>query len=182
MSAKKHQAEVAEVDEFFREQKSLTEALPVWRDGHVPGKWTAEWPILNVNQVAIERTRLVFSCKKSDIKTLSVSVLYRNARVAGIDLVHAGERKDNPPQARSLGLPPVVLGPHFHLWEDNRGYVLANGLGDVKVRRPTPEKLTTLPQALKALVQRMNFVLTPEQLSFNVPRQGYLALGGDDDL
>jgi hypothetical protein len=182
MRFKVRKPDVAEVDLFFNEQKSLSDAWPVWKDSDNPSHWTATWPILDSNRVVIERTRLVFTCKKSDTRRLSVSVLYKDSRVAAVDLVGPEERKDNPPMARHLGLPPFVLGPHFHLWEDNREHVSKNGMGELKMRRPTPTRLTTLPQALKAIVQPMNFMLTPEQLSFDVPRQGYLPLGDCDDL
>jgi hypothetical protein len=169
--------DVDEVDRFLADQKTLTEGLPQWRDSHIKGWLTAAWPILDSDGIVLEGTRLVFTCKADDSERLSASLLLRGNRIFGVDLVPASESKMNGPGAQRLGLPASVRGSHFHTWEDNRGHALANGLGDMPYRRPTPELLTRLPHALAALRQAVNLTLTAEQLSFDVPPQGQLKLG-----
>jgi hypothetical protein len=162
-------AEVNEVDRFMRDQKSLNEGLPPWRESHITGRITAEWPIIDSEGVLREGTRLVFVCKTEDVNRLSISVLLRGNRVYGVDLVPSHECKLNGPRAERLGLPARVCGSHFHEWADNRDMALASGLGHMPHRRPTPALLTRLPHALLALAQAINLTLTPEQASFDVP-------------
>jgi hypothetical protein len=170
-------AEVAEVDRFMGEQKYLSEGLPTWRESHISGWLTAEWPILDEDGVALEATRLVFSCKAEETSRLSVSVLLRGNRVFGVDLVPNSVCKMNGPRAQRLGLPSRVCGSHFHEWADNRDHALATRVGEMPHRRPTPKALSRLPHALMALAQAINLSLTTEQASFDVPPQGRLDLG-----
>jgi len=173
-------AEIEEVDRFLAESKTLSEGLPPWSDSHIPGRLSAAWPVADQDGVVREGTRLALICKASDTSYLSVTLLLRGNRIYSVDLVPAGQRKTNGPMARYLGLPPVVVGPHFHRWEDNREHALANGAGDMPHRRETPPLLVRLPHALTALCQATNIILTPEQASFDVPPQGTLPwmLGG----
>jgi hypothetical protein len=177
-------AEVNEVDRFLADPKFLTEGLPHWREGHITGRLTAQWPIVDSDGVLREGTRLVFVCKVDDLAYLSTTLLLRGNRIYGVDLVPASVGKTNGPAAKRLGLPPRVSGSHFHQWDDNRDHALAAGLGGMPYRRPTPRALTRLPHALAALAQPINLTLTPEQASFDVPPQGHLRLGGfeRDDL
>jgi hypothetical protein len=183
MTISKHNELAVEIDQFLADVKSLSDTWPNWRDSHIPGSWTAQWPILSSNQVAHQDCKLVFQCKKSDTRYVSVSVIFRRNRISAVDLVRATDRKHNHPTAYRYGLPAVIEGSHFHQWSDNREYLIENGFSSgLPLRRPTPTKLTSLPHALAALTQNVNLVLTNEQLSFDVPAQGYLSLGGDDDL
>jgi hypothetical protein len=171
-------AEVNEVDRFLAEQKFLTDALPEWRDSHITGRLTAQWPIIDSEGVAREGTRLVFVCKAEDVSRLSLSVLLRGNRIFGVDLVPGNECKINGPGAARLGLPSRVCGSHFHEWADNREHALAAGLGSMPHRRPTPKLLTRLPHALAAMAQAVNLTLTAEQASFDVPPTGRLPFRG----
>jgi hypothetical protein len=175
-------SEVTEVDRFLAEAKTVTEALPEWKDGNKSGLWQAEWPIADVDGVLLEGTRLVFTVRKDDPQTASIRLLLRGQQVFGIDLLKSGSGKPNPPDAHRMSLPREVRGSHFHRWDDNRARALVVGVGELPYRRPTPMALTKLNQALKALAQEVNLVLTPEQLSFDAPAQGYLSMGGDLDL
>jgi hypothetical protein len=178
MTTAARRAEVEEVDRFLAEQKSLTEGLPAWRESHITGRITAEWPVVDSDGVLREGTRLVFVAKASDISYLSVSLLLRGNRVFGVDLVPGSECKMNGPQAAKLGLPARVCGSHFHEWLDNRDMALSAGLGHMPHRRPTPTLLTRLPHALAAMAQAINLTLTPEQASFDVPPVRELPLKG----
>ena len=171
-------AEVNEVDRFLAQQKTLSEGLPRWRDSHITGRLTAQWPIIDSEGVLREGTRLVFVCKVDELTRLSVTLLLRGNRIFGVDLVPGNECKVNGPGAARLGLPARVCGSHFHAWADNRDLALSAGLGAMQHRRPTPKLLTRLPHALAALAQSVNLALTPEQASFDVPPQGSLPLRG----
>ena len=171
-------AEANEVDRFMVEQKFLTETLPEWRDSHISGWLTAQWPIIDSEGVLREATRIVFVCKAEDISRLSLSLLLRGNRIHGVDLVPGNECKMNPPKAARLGLPSRVCGSHFHEWADNRDHALAAGIGEVPHRRPPPKLLTRLPHALAALAQAVNLTLTAEQASFDVPPTGRLPFRG----
>lgn len=171
-------AEVTEVDRFMAEQKFLTEGLPAWRESHITGRLTAEWPIIDSEGVLREGTRLVFVCKADDVTRVSLSLLLRGSRIYGVDLVPGNECKMNGPRAEKLGLPSRVCGSHFHEWSDNREMALAAGLGHMPHRRPTPTLLTRLPHALTAMAQAINLTLTPEQASFDVPPARDLPFGG----
>jgi hypothetical protein len=170
-------AEVEEVDRFLADEKTLTEELPAWSDSHIPGRLTAQWPIIDSQGVLREGTRLVFVCKVEDLERVSVSLLLRGNRIFGVDIAPESECKMNGPSAARLGLPARVCGSHFHTWRDNRDHALMAGPGDMPHRRPTPRLLTRLPHALAALRQEVNLTLTAEQLSFDVPPQGQLRLG-----
>jgi hypothetical protein len=179
MTAISRSNEVAEIDRFLAEQKTVTDALPEWKDGENLGRWQAEWPVLDQDGIAREGTRLVFSCRKQRTDLVSIRLLLRGQQIYGIDLVVPEETKPNPPDAMRFGLPSRVSGSHFHRWDDNRDYALRVGPGSLPYRRPTPVHLSRLPHALASLAQATNLVLTPQQLSFDVPPQGYLLVGGE---
>lgn len=182
MTPAERQRQIEEIDRFLAEPKVLTEFLPHWRDSHIPGRWAAEWPILDADDVAVPGVRIVFTCKKSDTSTSNLRVLFKNNAIYGVDLVRPQKLKSNPPDAWKLNLPSTVRGSHFHCWRDNRAYALTSGVGQLPYRRPSPRLLNRLPHALAALADDINLALTPSQASFDVPPQGYLPLGGDDDL
>lgn len=171
-----------EVDAFLVAPKSLSDGLPHWAESHIPGRWTAAWPIQDSDGIFTEGTRLVFTGRRDDPTQLSVSLLWRNERVQAVDLVPERICKMNPPNAGSLfGLPPQVCGSHFHEWKHNRHLVPELGLGRLPYRCPSPRLLTRLPHALAALAQAVNLTLTAEQASFDVPTQGTLLIRGDDN-
>ncbi len=179
MTTQSRQTEVAEIERFLMEQKTVTDALPEWKDGDNVARWQAEWPVLDSDGVAREGTRLVFTARKQHTEYVGIRLLLRGQQIFGIDLVAPQEAKPNPPDAHRYGLPARVHGSHLHTWDDNRDYALRVGAGSLPYRRPTPTHMSRLPHALAALAQATNLVLTPEQLSFDVPPQGYLLIGGE---
>jgi hypothetical protein len=179
MTAASRSNEIAEIDRFLAELKTVTDALPEWKDGENLGRWQAAWPVLDEDGIAREGTRLVFSCRKERTDLVSIRLLLRGQQIFGIDIVSPGETKPNPPDAFRYDLPSRVAGSHFHTWKDNRDHAQRIGAGSLPYRRPTPTHLSRLPHALAALAQATNLVLTPQQLSFDVPPQGYLPIGGE---
>ena len=169
MPTSAHLADVEEVDRFLAEQKFVTEQLPEWRESHITGRLTAVWPIVDSEGVIREATRLVFVCKADELSYVSATLLLRNNRIFGVDLVPPCQIKTNGFGAAKYGLAPVISGSHFHTWADNREHALAAGVGNMPYRRPTPRPLTRLPHALAALAQAVNLSLTAEQASFDVP-------------
>lgn len=180
-----HQAIVSEIDTFLAEAKGLAASIPHWAESHIPGRWTAQWPIETADGVLTEGTMLRFAGPSDNPACLSVSLFYRNHRIQAVDLVPGGICKRNPPDAGLRhGLPAEVCGSHFHEWKHNRHLALSVGPGRLNYRAPTPSALTRLPHALSALAQAVNLTLTPEQASFDVPPQGALLLkrGGGDGM
>ncbi|MFN7389256.1 hypothetical protein [Brevundimonas sp.] len=184
MSKSSRQFDVQEVDDFLAAPKSVSDGLPHWAESHIPGRWTASWPIQDADGIFEEGNRLIFTGKRDDPTQLSVSLLFRNSRVQAVDLAPATVCKLNPPDAGDrFGLPSEICGSHFHEWRHNRHVALELGLGRLPYRCPTPKLLTRLPHALSAIAQAINLTLTAEQASFDVPSQGSLLMrGGSDDV
>jgi hypothetical protein len=174
MTATTRARDVAEVDAYIAEPKTVTQELPEWKGSPRVGDYRAEWPIVDASGALLSGNRLVFTCRKTDLRWVTVALLYRNKRVYGIDLDPPDRKKPNPPDAGKYGLPPYVSGAHFHRWQDNREKALDLGLGQVPYRRPCPMLMSRLGHALAHLAQEVNLSLTPEQLSFDVPPQGNL--------
>jgi hypothetical protein len=105
----------------------------------------------------------------------SVSLIFRNNPVWRIDIDAAANAHWNPYWAHSLGLDPVVRGPHAHERRDNRGHVLnIFPEWDMPCKRPIPKSIRRLSQALPWFATRINLELKPEQRGFDVPPQAEL--------
>lgn len=174
--------DVEAVDAYLAEPKLLTEALPEWTQHHIPGRWTAVWPIMDEAGIVEASNHLRFVGKCDDPAYTSISLMWDNNRVHAVDMVPGQVEKDNPSDAsRRFGLPARVNGSHFHQWEHNRHVALAVGLERLPYRSPTPKLLTRLPHGLAALAQQINLTLTPEQATFDVPPQGLMLLKREAD-
>jgi hypothetical protein len=166
--------DVQEVDAFLGDAKTVTNELPIWKNSHIVSEYTADWPVVSSDGSIQVGNRLVFTCRKADMRFVTIALLYHNKRIYGIDLDPPGRTKPNPPDAYKYSLPSHVSGPHLHTWADNRKKALDIGVGEVPYRRPTPTLMLKLPHALAHLAQSVNLSLTREQLSFDVPPQGDL--------
>lgn len=174
--------DVEAVDAFLSEPKFLTEAQPQWVRSHIPGRWTAIWPILDEAGIIEPSNHLRFVGKCDDPAFTSVSLMWDNSRVHALDMVPGQVEKDNPTDAgRLFGLPAQVHGSHFHQWIHNRHVALVLGVERLPYRSPTPKLLNRLPRGLAALAQQINLTLTPEQATFDVPPQGLMLMKMEAD-
>ena len=174
MTAATRAKDVEDVDAYMAGTKSVTDGLPSWTNSPRIEIFTAEWPIIDADGAILAGNRIVFTCRKTDLRWVTIALLYRNKRVYGIDLDPPGRIKPNPPDAYRFGLPSQTSGAHLHRWEDNRLKALDVGIGEVPYRRPCPVLMSKLPHAMAHMAQDINLSLTPEQLSFDVPPQGDL--------
>jgi len=164
--------DIAEIDAFMAEQKTLAGPPPEWQDGTRPGELSATWNIADA--VGIVRAQLRFRCPRHSPQFPSISVVYRGNLISRLDIVAPDQCKLNPPGAAALGLPPKVCGSHWHPWTDNRHFVLSAGFGQVPYRRLIPPQVRRLPQALPWLSDQINLTIGPDQRGFDVPPQGEL--------
>jgi hypothetical protein len=168
-------ADVASADAFWGDTpKRLAGAPPefgaatFYRDGAYERE--AVWPIADsLGIVTTGHLRLVV---RPGLRLgPSVSVIFNRQMVARLDFVPPDECESNPTWAAGLGLPATVCGPHFHSWEHNRGFVLRRSRWELPCREPLPVQVRRFEQAFPWLAAKMNLELTPEQRTFDVPKE-----------
>lgn len=164
--------DIAEVDAFIEEEKTLQGPPPEWQEGTRKGELSATWNI--ADSIGIVRAQLRFRCARQQRQFPSVSVVLRQNLVYRVDLVDVAVCKMNPPGAHVYGLPAIVCGPHCHAWTDNREYVHSAGFGHMPYRRLIPAQVRRLPQALLWLGDQINLTIGPDQRGFDVPPQSDL--------
>jgi hypothetical protein len=164
--------DIAEVDAFLQEPKTLQGTPPDWERGDYPGELSATWNI--ADSVGIVRAQLRFRCPSLGRHCPSISVVYRGNLITRLDLVPPDEFHPNPPGAAALGLPPKVYGSHWHPWSVNRRYTEQAGFGRLPYREPIQPQVRRLPQALIWLADRVNLTIAPDQRDFDAPPQGEL--------
>jgi hypothetical protein len=101
----------------------------------------------------------------------SISVIFNRQSVSRLDFVPPNACENNPLWAARLGLSPRVCGPHFHGWTHNRDHVLTGEEWQLPCREPLPPQVRRFEQALPWLAGLINLILTPEQRSFEIPRE-----------
>jgi hypothetical protein len=168
-------ADVAAVDAFLADGgKTLSGAPPEFgvsafnRNGQYERE--AIWPI--ADSLGIVTTgQLRFVVRPGLDLGPSISVVFGRQAISRLDFVPVNECESNPAWAAPLGLPPRVCGPHFHGWTHNRHHVLTQEEWQLHCREPLPPQVRRFEQALPWLADRINLVLTPEQRSFDIPRE-----------
>jgi hypothetical protein len=114
-------AEVAAVDAFLADQKTLAGAPPefgpssFYRQGAY--EWAATWPIQNSRGV-VETGHLRFAMRRPGL--FSIAVVLKAQGISRLDFEEEDECHGNPHWASAYGLPAIVCGPHFHSWDHNR--------------------------------------------------------------
>lgn len=158
-------AEVAEVDGWLAEQKTLAGAFPGW--GNSYGRdHTARWGIVDGD--GIQRGELAFSSDRTLVHP-SIVVMMGKRMVFRLDLVPETECEPNDFGGQALKLPGMVCGSHTHSWVHNREWVRVHGFGELPYREPTPKALKTLEQALAAVADAVNIDLTTDQRDCRLP-------------
>lgn len=173
-------AEIAEIDAYLAEQKTLAEREPIWVRPHEQTKnhtCTASWPVRDSAGITRGELRFRFNTEKRD--NPSVSLLYARRPIYRIDIVPESEAHWNGLIAQRFGLPPTILGTHRHRWDYNRDYLAIQSPQDwhLGIKEPLPS-VRRLPQALAELAAATNIVLTPMQRGFDIPPQRHLFEGG----
>jgi hypothetical protein len=167
-------ADVAAVDAFLTSPKTLSGAPPEF--GRSPfnrgGQYEREaiWPIADSSGI-VTTGQLRFVVRPGLELGPSISVIFNRQAVSRLDFVPLSECENNPFWAGYSGLPPRVCGPHFHGWTYNRSHVLTQEEWQLPCREPLPAQVRRFEQALPWLADLINLILTPEQRSFEIPRE-----------
>lgn len=163
-------AELAAVDEWLAEAKTLSGSFPGW--GRVYARdHTARWGI--IDSIGVQSGELAFSVERA-LTHPSIAVIMNQKLVYRLDLAPEAECKTNHYLGRALGLEGTVCGSHFHRWVHNRDYVSKHGFGHLPIREATPKALKTLEQALAAICDAVNIELTSDQRDVRLPSQADL--------
>lgn len=168
------EAELAEVDAFLAEPKTLVGLMPAWGQSGYGREWQVRWGV--ADSLGIEQGDLCFTVDLK-LEKPSIVLVFRKRPVYRLDMVAASETKPNPFGAKALGLPAMVTGSHTHPWTANREWVRVNGFGELPYRNPTPQALRTLEQALAQVADDINLTLTTDQRDCRLPRQASLFNG-----
>lgn len=169
--------EVAAVDAFLAEAKTLYGPIPPWGNGAWGGEYVATWIVLD--SLGAPAAQLRFGAKKADSSVTSANLIYRSRPVWRIDMDPATECHANPPDGFLYSLPPRVCGPHEHAWPINRQHVLGQDQWWLPYRRPLNANVRRLGQALLWLAGEINLTITPEQRGFDGPTRSDLFDRGD---
>lgn len=159
-----------EIDLFLQAHKVLKDQQPIWRDNGRPDELDARWPIIESGGVS--RAELAFRYNRISTGQPSVTLIYRKKAVCRVDIKANDESDGNPPQARSLGLPARVYGPHVHKWEHNKQYVLESlrpDEWDIPIKEEISNSTQKIPHILAYICEECNIDFTPEQRELNPP-------------
>ena len=165
-------AEVAGVDAFIAEYKTLDGFFPGWSRSY--GRdYTARWGVIDA--LNIRRGELVFSVDRDLIKP-TIVVLMDRRLIHRTDIVPDGVVETNPLWAAELMLPSTVNGSHVHPWWANKEWVRENGFGPqcLQVRAPFPRGIDTLEQGLAVTAEAVNITINPDQRDCRLPTRSEL--------
>ena len=141
--------DIAEIDAFLADQKTLMPEAPIWGPSVRPGELQAIWGV--VESSGINRAELRFRCASLDRSEPSISLIFRRRLVCRLDIVPPHVWKPNPHGAANMGLPPSVNGTHLHEWEFNKRHCRRNGFGDVPFRSQLNVLISTTSAGLGGL-------------------------------
>lgn len=150
---------VQDVDAFVSEYKTLSGFLPEWGQHH-GWDWSTRWGIVDAQ--GRQEAELVFSINAA-LDRPSISAIFRRCPIYRVDIVPMDEIKTNDYGAKAQGLPAVVQGPHTHPWTENRGFVEANGFGELPYRKPIDIADTLFIRALEVAAGDLNIHVEPSQ-------------------
>lgn len=159
--------DVAEIDAFIAEPKTLLGPPPAWQQSSRVRDMEAKWQV--EDSLGIIRAHLRFRFIKTEREYPSLSLIFQNTPIWRVDLRPESSWKPNPPVAAKLNLPAHVQGSHSHGWDHNRAYCLSQKAIQLPIRSPLPAKIRKLPQALMWLAGHVNLTIKPDQRDFDVP-------------
>jgi hypothetical protein len=166
-------AEVAEVDAFLAEYKTLTGFPPEWTQ-QFGRDWQVRWGI--ENSIGVQVGELCLGLNEK-FERPSVSALYQRRLIYRLDVVPAEECKPNDFGARAYDLPPWVCGPHTHPWPENKEYVRLKGFGTLPFRKPIEGTAVTIDHAIAIAASDLGIDVRGDQRECPLPRQPSLFPG-----
>ena len=161
--------EIAEIERFLLEGKTLNGNAPTWQENSYKNMWQFRWGVLD--SIGAEYAELCFTTNQRQDE-FSISLIIRKRMVYRIDVIPTDAPKPNPPDADKFELPGIVCGSHTHPWNENKEYCRINGFCGLPYRKPTPTALFALPQALAHIADETNVTLTTMQRDVRLPDQG----------
>lgn len=168
-----YDAEVAEVDAFLAEYKTLDDLPPEWTQQY-GREWQVRWGI--TNSIGVQVGELCLSLNEK-LERPSISALYQRNLIYRLDIVPASECKPNDFGARHHGLAPLVCGPHTHPWPANKEYVRLNGFGRLPYRKPIEGTAVTIDHAIAIAASDLGIDVKGHQRECPLPRQPSLFPG-----
>lgn len=160
------------VDRFLAEPKHLYGDPPQFgptvfqRRGAIS---EAQWPVSDADGIVTQGSLRFFHCIA---RQFTIALIFSGQCVARLDFVDHAECHSNPHWADSVGLEPLVCGPHIHRWSDNRGFIVfGERRWELPCRAALPTQIRRFPQAFAWLADEINLVLTPDQRAFELPQQ-----------
>lgn len=160
------EAECEEVDKWLLGHKTVVGFFGKWGQEHF-GVFQSRCGIADIH--GNESADLCLSASRNG-KRQSIACIYRGNMIYHLDLVPDTELKENFHTAAEYGLPPYVKGNHWHLWQDNRDYILANGFNNrMPLRRPMPERPADLRDAIHLAANDLNIQIDAGQRDFQMP-------------
>lgn len=164
-----HPTDIAETDAFIAGIKKLEGYPPEWQK---TGRgWQCAWAITDGAGIVVGQLR--FECDLS-LKCLSISVIFGAASVTRLDVVPEHHWHENRHGARSLGVVPIIYGPHIHNWPDNRTWLMKNNIAELPYARGVDYPLDDFPATFSRFCDEINLTLEPGQRSVLLPRQADL--------
>ena len=173
MRLAERQAEVEGIDRFLTDRIVLFGPEPEFgrlvpgRDGGGRER-RASWPLAD-SLGALTGGELRVVARYASHLGHSMVLVFRERCVTRVDFVSDQECHSNPSDARLMGLPPRVCGPHFHGWEANRDHLLKQDNWNLPYREPLPVSVRRFGQALAWMADRVGIVLEPDHRGFCPP-------------
>lgn len=160
----------AEVDAYLEACKRLKDPQPVWRENGQFDRLDAKWVI--EEESGLSRGYLAFRVNRISTGEPSVTLVFQARPICRIDIKPPDDSDGNPPQARALGLPAQVSGPHIHRWAHNRRYVLdalPPDEWDIPIKEEISRSTQTLGHILAMICAECGIDFTPEQRDMHLP-------------
>lgn len=159
-----------EVDAYLEAGKRLKGAQPIWRESGQMDRLDAKWVVEEDN--GLSRGYLAFRVNRVSTNEPSVTLVFQRRPICRIDIKPLDDSDGNPPQARALGLPPQVSGPHIHRWAHNKMYVqnsLPPDEWDIPIKEEISPSTQTLGHILAMICGECRITFTPEQRDTYLP-------------
>jgi hypothetical protein len=110
-----HDSELIAADAAIADRKVLPGFMPEWVS--TSRGFQCSWQVLDALD-SRPRGTLRFEADRK-LEYPSISLVVGNGAVTRLDVVPPNTGHDNPLGARSLGLPPKIVGTHMHSWDIN---------------------------------------------------------------
>jgi hypothetical protein len=138
-----------EVDRFFALAKTIAAAGPWQPDPENGLRFRRSLALEASGTILAQHMEVIALAHLGEEKARALVLWPDGTVVARLEMGNAATRHANR-SPRPPGIPPVVSGPHAHLWQDNRHLLRRAGVGlQLRYARPAPPGVTTLEEALR---------------------------------